>query len=120
MFDIQVRFFVGKRAVALDGFVDSVIAEISRRVRVEGQSFMQTRPLPPGFPLHVHADERMQPKRLAVGVDEAAKLLGVSPYTIRNYIAARRLRSIRVGWRVLVPMEVLERVMEEGVQNGAR
>lgn len=59
--------------------------------------------------------ERKGPKPLAVGVNEAAKMLGVSPFTIRNYIASGRLRAVRVGRRVLVPMEVLEKVMVEGV-----
>ena len=59
--------------------------------------------------------ERNAPKRLAVGVYEAAKLLGVSPFTVRNYIASGKIRAIRVGRRVLVPMEVLEKVIVEGV-----
>lgn len=120
MFDIQVRFLVGGRTVALDGFVDSVLAEVARRVRAEVQSLPQVRSAVQEFPWRAQSEERKEPKRLTVGVSEAAKLLGVSPYTIRNYIASRRLRSIRVGRRVLLPMEVLEKVMEEGLPNGRR
>lgn len=116
MFEIQMRFLVGGRVVGLDGFVDSVLAEVARKVRAEMQNLPQARP---AVAEHLWRErpesERKGPKPLAVGVDEAAKLLGVSPFTIRNYISSGMLRAVRVGRRVLVPMEVLEKVMVEGV-----
>lgn len=115
MFDVQVRFLVSGRPVALEGFVDSVLGEIARRVRVEVQGLPQGRLTLQGSPSLAQDGERKEPKRLAVGVDEAAKLLGLSPFTIRNYIAGGKVRAVRVGRRVLVPMEVLERVMIEGL-----
>jgi len=116
MFDVQVRFLVGGRPVALEGFVDSLLAEVARRVRVEIQNLPQARPVVQGLPWRGREEgERKVSKPLAVGVNEAAKMLGVSPFTIRNYAASGRLRAVRVGRRVLVPMEVLERVVEEGV-----
>ena len=33
MFDIQVQSLVARRPVTLDGFVDSILAEVVRRVR---------------------------------------------------------------------------------------
>jgi len=115
MFDVQVRFLVSGRPVALEGFVDSILAEITRRVRGEVQGLPQGRLAAQGFPWPANEGERKEPKRLAVGVDEAAKLLGVSPFTIRNHIASGSIRVVRVGRRVLVPMEVLEKVMAEGL-----
>jgi excisionase family DNA binding protein len=59
-------------------------------------------------------DERKGPKPLAVGINDAAKMLGLSPPTIRQYVARGRIRAVRVGRLVLLPMGVLDKVMVEG------
>jgi len=64
--------------------------------------------------------ERKGLKPLAVGIKEAGKMLGVSPATISRHIAMGRLRAVHVGSRVLVPMEVLEKVPVEGVPRAGR
>lgn len=62
---------------------------------------------------------------LAVDVREAGRLLSLSPHTIRAYIRKSKLRAVRVGRRVLVPVAELERLAREGVpaqphpQNGS-
>ena len=48
---------------------------------------------------------------LAVDVREAARLTAVSPYTIRRYIQRGTLRAVRIGRRVLVPFDELERLV---------
>ena len=72
----------------------------------------------------LHAPLENDPERLLVVlsglVGEAAKMLGVSAATVRQYVARGRLRAVRVGRRVLVPMEVLEQVIVEGVPAGRR
>jgi len=57
-------------------------------------------------------------KPLAAGVNEAAKLPRLSSAPIRLYVARGWIRSVRVGRRVLIPMEVLEKVMVEGLVRG--
>jgi len=57
-------------------------------------------------------------KPLAAGVNEAAKLLRLSSVPIRLYVARGWIRSVRIGRRVLIPMEVLEKVMVEGLVRG--
>ncbi len=74
-----------------------MVAELPRPLREEG--------------------ERKGPKPLAVGISEAAKMLGVSSATIRRHVSCGRLRAVHVGKRVLLPMEVLEKVMVEGVRR---
>jgi hypothetical protein len=44
---------------------------------------------------------------IAVGVKDAAKLIGVSQRSIRNYIQTGQLATARVQGRVLVPLDVL-------------
>ena len=121
MFDVQVRLFVGGRPVALDEFVGALAAQVARAVRGEVQNLPQVRPTVGELPrVQREEGERKGPKPLAVGVDEAGKLLGLSPWTIRQYVARGRIRAVRVGRRVLVPMEVLEKVMVEGVKREFR
>lgn len=52
---------------------------------------------------------------LAVGIEEAARLVGLSKYTIRAYIRKGRIRAVRVGRRVLVPVVALRELCEKGV-----
>jgi len=48
---------------------------------------------------------------LAVDVQEAARLTSLSQRTIRRYIQLGRLRAVRIGRRVLVPLESLRALL---------
>jgi len=43
-------------------------------------------------------------KPLAVSVEEAGRLVGLSKHTIRKYIRQGLIDAVRVGRRVLVPV----------------
>jgi excisionase family DNA binding protein len=45
---------------------------------------------------------------LAVSIAEAARRLGVSPRTVATLIARRKLHSLKVGRRRIVPVKGLE------------
>jgi excisionase family DNA binding protein len=47
-------------------------------------------------------------------VEQAAGLLGISPWTVRGYIREGKLRPVRLGRRVLMEETELERFVEEG------
>ena len=47
-------------------------------------------------------------------VVEAAELLRISPWTVRSYIRDGRLRPVRLGRRVLLAEDELERLVAEG------
>lgn len=49
-----------------------------------------------------------------VSISESSKLLGVSAYTLRRLIAARQIRAVNVGARVLITSAELNRVMTQG------
>lgn len=52
----------------------------------------------------------MRPLR---SVEEAAGLLGISKWTVRAYIRDGRLKAVRLGRRVLLSEEELERLVAE-------
>ncbi len=47
-------------------------------------------------------------------VREAAEMLGVSPHTVRSWIASRKLGSVRMGRSVRVPLAEVERLVDGG------
>lgn len=117
MFEIQVRITESGRSLSLGAFVDAVVTEIVRGLssEIHQMAKSQTHPATTGAPLQSTEEKHRRVLALAVGVNEAAKMLGVSSATIRRHIAQQRLRAVRVGSRVLVPMEVLQKVILEGV-----
>lgn len=51
-------------------------------------------------------------------LDEAARLLGgISHWTLRKNLAAGRLRAVRIGRRVFLDAEELERIRREGLPS---
>jgi excisionase family DNA binding protein len=50
-------------------------------------------------------------KELLVGVRDAAAALGLSHWTIRQYISDGKIRAVRIGRRVLVEPSELENLV---------
>jgi excisionase family DNA binding protein len=53
-----------------------------------------------------------QPKRLAVSVDEASQLLGISKWLGYELVAQGKLPALRLGRRLVVPLAALERMLD--------
>lgn len=49
--------------------------------------------------------------RLALGINEAARAVGVSPWTMRGYIKVGKLKAVHFGRRVLLQPEELNRFL---------
>jgi len=58
--------------------------------------------------------------RLALGVKEAAAAVGLSHWTIRKFIREGKLRSVRLGKRVLVEPGELQALIETGRKAAAQ
>jgi len=56
----------------------------------------------------------MESTAMLVDVKEAARLVSLSPWTIRKYISQGKLKIIRIGRRVLIEPAELERLIERG------
>ena len=52
-------------------------------------------------------------ERLALGIVEAARLLGVSPGKLYQAVRERRLPTVRLGRRVLIPTSGLKAFLNE-------
>lgn len=59
----------------------------------------------------------MEATKLLWNVKEAGMALGLSPWTIRRYITDGKLRTVRLGRRVLVEPSECLRLVEEGREN---
>lgn len=53
---------------------------------------------------------------LAVGIDEAARLLGISRDLVYNLVARGELDFVRLGRRIVVPVRSLQHLL--GASNG--
>ena len=51
-------------------------------------------------------------ERITYSVREAAAALGVSEWMVREEIRCGRIESIRMGTRILIPRQVLERLAD--------
>ena len=54
-----------------------------------------------------------------ISVEQAAGLLGLSTWTVRAYIRDGKLRPVRLGRRVLLAENELERLVAEGQLQAA-
>lgn len=61
----------------------------------------------------------MENHKLAFDVKEAARVLSISPWTIRRYISDGKLKAVRIGRRVLLEPSALNELLETG-REGTR
>ncbi len=57
--------------------------------------------------------KRTEIERLAYGVAEAARAIGVSYKVLYDLIKSGRLRAARVGRRIIIPRSALEELLGE-------
>jgi excisionase family DNA binding protein len=48
-----------------------------------------------------------------VSIEEAARLLGIRPITVRTWAAARKIARVKLGRRVLIPCTEITRLIEQ-------
>jgi excisionase family DNA binding protein len=71
---------------------------------IKGRNIMTAFPMRAASPLD----------QLAIGVKEAARLVGLSHWAIRQYIRLGKLRAVRIGRRVLIEPAELQRLVVRG------
>jgi excisionase family DNA binding protein len=53
-------------------------------------------------------------------VEQAAEFLGISPWTVRVYLRDGQLNPTRIGRRVLLRQDELERFVQQNTKRGRR
>jgi excisionase family DNA binding protein len=116
MFKIELKFKID-REVSWEKLATSFLAEAFRSAQNE------LRPKPTSVPmlavLSRSVEEGKSQALRAVGVEEAARLLSISPHTVRSYVARRKISSVRIGRRVLIPMQVIDELTSKSSQPGS-
>lgn len=116
MFKIEVKFRVGERDVPLERFVALFVAEALRSAQTEIQPKPVPVPRPPTTPSWQAPKPKTEPR--AVGINEAARLLSLSPATIRAYVSRWKIPCVRIGRRVLIPPETINELVGKGLPTG--
>lgn len=52
-----------------------------------------------------------------LSIQAAAELLSISPWTVRAYVRQGKLRAVRIGRRVLLQEEEIQRLITSGLNN---
>jgi excisionase family DNA binding protein len=52
-----------------------------------------------------------------VGIEVAAAMLSISPWTIRRWVCDRRITSCKIGTRRLIPATEINRLISEGLEE---
>ena len=111
---MPVKFIIefnGQRQVfSLDEFAKSVLESIRTTIRQEVERLHSPRATPATPP---PKDSEVN-RPVALSKTQAAQALGVSVRTIDNCIAQQKIRVLRIGRRVLVPMSSIESALKRG------
>lgn len=117
MFSIEVKFTANNREVSLERFSTLFLQEAVRGALddvmpklVLGASCSA----PHSSSQHIpEAKSHTKPRVISVG--EAARVLGPRPSTIRAWIGLRKIGSVHLGRRVMIPTEAIDDLLEKGL-----
>jgi excisionase family DNA binding protein len=56
--------------------------------------------------------------KLSVGLQEAQEMTGISHFTFRRMVKHGKIKAVRVGRRVLIPVAELEKLVKPGAVSG--
>ena len=111
---MTVKFIIevnGQRQVfSLDEFAKSILEAIRTTIRQEVERLHS----PGATPATSPAKDSEVTRPVALSKAQAAQALGVSVRTIDNCIALQKIRVLRIGRRVLIPMNTIEAVLKRG------
>lgn len=113
MLSLEIKVLINGKELSIDSVLQAIADRLRSEVREETSATPSRsegacrEPVPAS-----------DPPCQAVSVPEAARLLSVSPWTLRRYIALKTIRTIRIGRRVLVPMTTVNEVMQRGIPSG--
>jgi excisionase family DNA binding protein len=105
-----------RQVLSLDELVEPFLQAIQAAIRQEVQRILPSGSTP--APPEEKKSEVVRP--VALSKAKAAQALGVSARTLVYCIAQRKIHVLRIGRRVLVPMNSIEAVLKRGVLETPR
>jgi excisionase family DNA binding protein len=105
-----IEFNDHRQVFSLDEFAKSVLEAIRTTIRQEVERLNS----PGATPATPRAKDSEVNRPVALSKTQAAQALGVSVRTIDNCIAQQKIRVLRIGRRVLVPMNSIEAALKRG------
>jgi excisionase family DNA binding protein len=105
-----------RQVLSLDELAEPFLQAIQAAVRQEIQRILPSGSTP--APPEEKKPELVRP--MALSKAKAAQALGVSVRTLDYCIAQRKIRVLRIGRRVLVPMNSIEAVLKRGILETPR
>ena len=113
MFRVQLKCAVNGREVSLERFATVFLEEAVRRVI--GDTMPKLARTEDRSSPHPSAPPKPQAMPRVVSVDETARILGLKASTIRAWIGARKISSVHLGGRVMIPMEAVDDLLARGL-----
>ena len=119
MFSIDVVSKINDRQVSSEHFAEAIVKALAESLKHHLQPIniphaQNIQPLP-RVPPPPASESRNKPRLL--GVRDAATILGLKASTIRSYIGRRKITVVRLGRRVLIPAETIEKIVNEGLPS---
>jgi excisionase family DNA binding protein len=108
-----IEFNDHRQVFSLDEFAKSVLEAIRTTIRQEVERLHS----PGATPATPPAKDSEVNRPVALSKTQAAQALGVSVRTINNCIAHQKIRVLRIGRRVLVPMNSIVAALKRGAHE---
>jgi excisionase family DNA binding protein len=117
MFNIEVKFTANNREVSLERFSTLFLQEAVRGVLddVMPKPLLGASRSAPFSPLRHIPEAKSHTKPRVISVGEAARVLGLRPSTIRAWIGLRKIISVHLERRVMIPTEDIDDLLEGGL-----
>jgi excisionase family DNA binding protein len=113
MLSLELKIFMNGKELSIDSVARAMAEQLRASVRDEISRSLSSR----ANPNEESPCVMNESPRNAVSVREAARLLSLSRRTLDSYIALKKVRVVRVGRRVLVPMTSINEVARRGISN---
>lgn len=114
MFNIEVKFRIQGREVPWDSFAAAFLTNALKSSFDEIRS--QFSAAPPRASPHSAEPRILKAEPRVVNINEAARLLGIRPSTVRAYVSRRKISSVRIGRRVLIPLDAINELITNGLR----
>lgn len=113
MLRVEIKFRARDCEVILERFATLFLKELLRCAHDEIRP--QPAPvIPPAVIAAPASVDKKEPEPRAVGLKQAAFLLGVKESTVRKHVRRGAIPSVRFGRRVLVPMKAINDLTMKG------